>query len=471
MVMVHPSWWAMSWWRSQARVRVFRSVVPPWLQGMMWWAWHHSGGRSQPGAVQPRSRSARARGWAAVAVRTARPRSSSWLGPAQDGRDERGVTGDLAGRRRRDRFAHARPGDQRTSLTAGGCPARGGLVDAGPELVHAHGDHHLRGQPAGDRQPASGQGPAGQLDQRVGAPAPRAATVRAVHRGRGRGGEWVQRRGQGGGGRGVQPPTQVMHPIGAAPHGQLTAGPGGAFWPGQVPGPGRVDPGRLDERQPTQPAQVQPPGLRQQPGLELTAILLPDPIGQPVQRGGDHLRPLGVDHPGGQRPPGPVVLDQRGRQPDLPGRGPRAHPVRAQPPRRRDGPGRTSGRPAPIHLGHRGELDRGQPGRLRVQLPHHVDQGRVVGSAYVDTCQGVQCTSQACERARHRRTDTKPLCPQRFPCPTHDMSDNGHERRRTNSTACVKRQRGSPPTAGSCARQRRSPAVHVRSRPRSPRST
>ena len=41
----------------------------------MWWRWHHSGGLSQSGKVQPRSLAIRARVWPRVAIRFVRP----WL--------------------------------------------------------------------------------------------------------------------------------------------------------------------------------------------------------------------------------------------------------------------------------------------------------------------------------------------------------------------------------------------------------
>ena len=50
-----------------------KSVGPPWVHGVRWWIWQRSAGTSQPGMMKPRSRRARARRWAVVAIRWVRP--------------------------------------------------------------------------------------------------------------------------------------------------------------------------------------------------------------------------------------------------------------------------------------------------------------------------------------------------------------------------------------------------------------
>ena len=70
----------MVWWWRQSRTPLSRSVGPPAVQWSRWCTSHHSGGLSQPGATQRRSRAAMARRWAAVNGRERRPRSRGWAG-------------------------------------------------------------------------------------------------------------------------------------------------------------------------------------------------------------------------------------------------------------------------------------------------------------------------------------------------------------------------------------------------------
>ena len=48
------------WWWPQSSTRLSRAVMPPWVQWRMWWAWHITGGRVQPGNAQWWSRATRA---------------------------------------------------------------------------------------------------------------------------------------------------------------------------------------------------------------------------------------------------------------------------------------------------------------------------------------------------------------------------------------------------------------------------
>ena len=63
------------WWWPQSRTRLSSEVGPPSAQWWMWWAWHMTGGRVQPGNAQWVSRTMRAVQIAGVTSRRVRPTS------------------------------------------------------------------------------------------------------------------------------------------------------------------------------------------------------------------------------------------------------------------------------------------------------------------------------------------------------------------------------------------------------------
>ena len=72
-------WWMRRWWWPQSRTRLASLVLPPCSQCTMWWAWHITGGRVQPGKAQCWSRQTRARHRGAVTRRWVRPTSRTSL--------------------------------------------------------------------------------------------------------------------------------------------------------------------------------------------------------------------------------------------------------------------------------------------------------------------------------------------------------------------------------------------------------
>jgi len=67
----------MPWWWSQTSTRFVSDVSPPAHHGFRWWAWQAFGGLSQPGKMQPPSRSSSAARIGAVTSRWVRPTSNN----------------------------------------------------------------------------------------------------------------------------------------------------------------------------------------------------------------------------------------------------------------------------------------------------------------------------------------------------------------------------------------------------------
>ena len=122
-----------------------RSVLPPWLQGVSWWAWHIAGGRSQPdgGAAVVAESHREALG---LGVQSASAAEVEGLGPAaQDGGDDPGGAGEAAGL----------GGGEVAAGVQGADP--GGL-EVGEELFEGHGDHDGGAAATGLGQGLAGDG-------------------------------------------------------------------------------------------------------------------------------------------------------------------------------------------------------------------------------------------------------------------------------------------------------------------------
>ena len=109
-----------------------RSVLPPWLQGVAWWASVQGAGTVQSSARQWGCCRARALRWAGVNSRAVRPRSRTSDSGAEDGGDEAGGAGEPAGFAGGDGLA--------------GAELRG--PEARLQGLQGHGDHHGGGQAA-----------------------------------------------------------------------------------------------------------------------------------------------------------------------------------------------------------------------------------------------------------------------------------------------------------------------------------
>ena len=162
-----------------------RLVLPPRLQGFLWWAWHQADGTVQPSTVQVLCRRRRAVRCLALCRRTVRPRSrTSDLG-AQHGRDDAALGGEAAGLAGGDRLA---------GVELGG-------LDAAEEGLELHGDHDGGVDAAGDGELVGGvaldvlaEGLAEQLRGRHWCTSPCSSVVLALEGvGALRGGDGVQR--------------------------------------------------------------------------------------------------------------------------------------------------------------------------------------------------------------------------------------------------------------------------------------
>ncbi len=170
-------WWMVRWWCPQSSTRLVIAVGPPSAQCSMWCPSHQAAGRSQPGNAQPRSRAISARRIPVGNGVAGPPDVQRLPGRAEQDGDELGVAGHPPGRLRGDRPA----------------PAELRRPQPGAESLPVEGDGDLRALATGLGQVPGGEGAAGQFDQPVRLPSGRAAGIRAVGGGRGRGGERVQR--------------------------------------------------------------------------------------------------------------------------------------------------------------------------------------------------------------------------------------------------------------------------------------
>ena len=108
-------------------------VVPPWAQGVRWWAWQKAAGTSQVGCSQVACSTIRAMRWGSVKSRPVRNHVEDRLSGAEDRGDQAGLARHPAGLPGRDVFAGVE---------------LGGLEPA-EQALEGHGDHHGGGDAAG----------------------------------------------------------------------------------------------------------------------------------------------------------------------------------------------------------------------------------------------------------------------------------------------------------------------------------
>ena len=267
----------------RAATRLVIAVGPPSAQCSMWWPSHQAAGRSQPGNAQPRSRAISARRIPDRNGVAGPPDVQGLPGRAEQDGDELGVAGDPPGRLRGDRAA----------------PAELRRPQPGAESLPVEGDGDLRALATGLGQVPGGEGAAGQFDQPVRLPSGRAAGIRAVGGGRGRGGERVQRGAEHRRPLRIEPAPDDRHPVRPAGEGQFP----GTAPPRRRRARPRPGPGSRASAGPASPTPSCPGPSPGRPGM------LPRERGyrRPPRRGGGGScrRSAGPAPPRSTRPPPP----------------------------------------------------------------------------------------------------------------------------------------------------------------------